>query len=182
MPGVTSSELTGDFLNRLRSFVARRSPPGVDADDIVQDVLARLWAQVERPKGRKLQGWLFTAARNAVVDAYRRQKPQVDLESVQEMVMSLELPSAWSELSQCVQPLLSSLSAADQELLQAIDMRGQSQTELARQLGVPASTIKARVQRARGRLLEQVKACCWLAQDHRGRLLDFRPRPGFCGC
>lgn len=69
---MTQPELTQEFLLRLSSFVARRSPPGVDPQDIVQDVVTRLWSQPQRPQGKRLHGWLFTAARNAVIDAYRR--------------------------------------------------------------------------------------------------------------
>ena len=179
---MTQPELTQEFLLRLRSFVARRSPPGVDPQDIVQDVVTRLWSQPQRPQGKRLHGWLFTAARNAVIDAYRRRRPQHDLEEAQQLSEVLESPSALEELGQCLQPLLTPLQDSDRELLLSVDGKCLSQADLARQLQVPASTIKARVLRARARLRAQVEACCWLMHDAQGRLLDFHPRPGSpCG-
>ena len=61
-----------EFGPPLRGFLARRVPPGVDADDLLQDVFLRVirslssLRRTDRP-----EAWLYQIARNAVRDSLR---------------------------------------------------------------------------------------------------------------
>jgi RNA polymerase sigma factor (sigma-70 family) len=61
-----------EFGPQLRGFPARRVPPGVDADDLVQEVFLRVIRSLaslrstERP-----EAWLFQIARKALRDSLR---------------------------------------------------------------------------------------------------------------
>lgn len=175
-------ELGPDFLGRLRSFVRRRLPPGSDADDVLQTVLLRLLQRSADDPPRSVHAWLFAVARSVVADLHRarRSTPPESLEA--------ELPdappdaAARHEAAACLEPLLAELTPADQEILRAADLEGAPQAELARRLGVPASTVKSRVQRARARLRATLEQCCALELDHRGVPLTAVPRPGSRGC
>src|SRR5687768_11405427 len=74
-----------------------------------------------------------------------------------------------------------SLSADDRQVLTRIDLNGESQADLARELGVSHSGIKSRVQRARRRLRDVFEACCSVAQDVRGKPIDYQ-RQSDAGC
>src|SRR6476620_1764665 len=63
--------------SRLLNFIRRRVRDPLDAEDIVQDVLAelveanRLLMPIEH-----VTGWLFRVARNRITDLFRRRRPE----------------------------------------------------------------------------------------------------------
>jgi RNA polymerase sigma factor (sigma-70 family) len=61
---------------RLLEFIRRRVNSREDAEDILQDVFYQLVASysVTEPI-EKLTSWLFTVARNKIIDWYRRKRP-----------------------------------------------------------------------------------------------------------
>jgi RNA polymerase sigma factor (sigma-70 family) len=61
--------------NRLTDFIRRRVRTEEDAEDILQDVFYQLAASysVTEPI-EKLTSWLFTVARNKIIDWYRKKK------------------------------------------------------------------------------------------------------------
>ena len=148
--------------DRLRAYVARRVNPG-DADDVVQSVMVKLLQRRGEIEASSVRAWLFTVTRNAVAEHYRQRRPSIDLESfgdVAEPEGDDPADRAIGELSDCLDPMLRTLSAADADLVRRIDLGEESQTELAAALGVPISTLKSRVQRARSRLRSAFDACC----------------------
>lgn len=90
-------------------------------------------------------------------------------------------PSALQELARCLEPLLAELEPRDREILQRVEIEGEAQVELARELALPLSTLKSRVQRARRRLRERYESCCALELDGRGVPLGCAPRAQDCG-
>ncbi|MBX3468592.1 MAG: sigma-70 family RNA polymerase sigma factor [Planctomycetes bacterium] len=158
---------------RLREFVARRVPAGVEPEDVVQDVLTRLLARTDEIPPGKVQAWALTSARHAVIDLLRRRRPAI-LDAA-----SLAAPDDEADafdLARCLRPLLDSLDADDRWVLEQVDAGGRPQADLARELGVPASTVKSRVQRARQRLRAVIERCCELELDGRGVPIDARRR------
>jgi len=85
---------------RLRSFIRRRVPDKLDAEDLLQEVLFELVRA-----HRLLQpidyvtGWLFRVARNRITDLFRKKKPEsfadlsVEDEEGEEMQFEDLLPS-----------------------------------------------------------------------------------------
>ena len=61
---------------RLLDFIRKRVRSEEDAEDILQDVFAQLVAgyNVTEPI-EELTSWLFTVARNRIIDWYRKRKP-----------------------------------------------------------------------------------------------------------
>jgi RNA polymerase sigma-70 factor, ECF subfamily len=147
---------------RLRAYVARRVNPG-DADDVVQSVMVKLLQRRGEVEASSVRAWLFTVTRNAVAEHYRQRRPSIDLDSfgdIAEPEGRDPADRAIGRLSDCLDPMLRTLSATDADLLRRIDLEEASQTELAAALGVPISTLKSRVQRARSRLRSAFDACC----------------------
>lgn len=185
MVGVDVSDAWNRFKDRLHAFALRRLGSSAEADDLVQDVLVRLLEHQNGIEPDRLAAWLFTAARNALIDRSRRSGRnaftvgEADLHSVAEAPEE-DMP----ELTACMQPLLAMLSTEDRLVLEEVELAGRSQTELARELDVPRSTVKSRVQRARRRLRERVEHCCTIERDGRGMPHDYAPRgnPAYTGC
>lgn len=176
------SELRAD----LRSFVAARAPSS-DVDDIVQDALVRIHRGVGAVRDQeRLGGWVYRVARSAIVDHLRRVRPGEELadEPADERETTID-DTTFTRLATCLTPFVALLPAVYRQAITLVELDGVSQVEAARRLGVPISTMKARVQRGRARLRELVEACCAIGLDARGHVVEVTPRPvgeRTCGC
>ncbi len=169
--------LSNEFLSRLRAFIRRRVESEADADDLLQDVLAKLVERAGSVSEGSVPAWLFTVARRAISDRYRSRS--VTVSSDADLLHSEDADGdASGELARCLEPMLTLLDKEDQELLRRVDMNGQSQADIARELGVAVSTVKSRTQRARARLHAALTDCCSVAIDSRGKPYDFELRKG----
>ncbi len=160
----------------LHGFFGNRvADPQVRAD-LVQDVLLRIHERREQLRDDdRLEAWAFRIARNALVDHFRRARPSVPLPELAEPAVeaadrSAEILGAW------LRAQIPKLPEHYREALELVELRGLSQREAAKQLGVPYSTIKSRVARGRDLLHADLLRCCAVEIDARGRVTDFKPR------
>lgn len=161
--------------DRLRVFVARRVNPG-DADDVVQSVMVKLLERRAEIDADSVRAWLFTVTRNAVAEYYRQHRPSVDLDSFGDVPETDDVDPAdrtIGNLSDCLDPMLRMLSESDADLLRRIDLQGEAQTGLAASLGIPLSTLKSRVQRARTKLRSAFDQCCAIDLGRNGAPIAF---------
>jgi RNA polymerase sigma factor (sigma-70 family) len=149
--------------SRLRRFIRRRVPDPWDAEDILQDVFARL-VQANRllmPIDH-VTGWLFRVAKNRIVDFVRARKPPAaeDLADIEEMLPS---PDAGPDAAYARRVLVDELAVAIDELPKeqrdvfvAHELEGRSFKEIAEETGVGINTLLSRkryaVLRLRARL------------------------------
>jgi RNA polymerase sigma-70 factor (ECF subfamily) len=150
---------------RLRAYVARRVDPA-DADDIVQSVMVKLLERRGEVGRDSVRAWLFAVTRNAVAEYYRRYRPNLDLDSFGDIAEPEGDPGdrKIGALTDCLDPMLATLGEGDAEVLRKVDLEKVAQVALAAALGVPLSTLKSRVQRARTRLRAAFDACCAFEQ------------------
>lgn len=180
-----------EFGDRLRAFIARRTPSEADAEDILQEVFLRIHqhaASVNRAD--RLTSWLFQVTRNAIADYYRsptrREQPEAGVgesaleiadRAAPEPIPDLDSDLARQELSNCLRPLVERLSPPYREAVALVDLGGASQADAAARLGLSVSGMKSRVQRGRRALREILIECCPVQLDAGGRVVDF-DRPG----
>ena len=161
--------------DRLRVYVARRVNPG-DADDEVQSVMVKLLERRAEIDADSVRAWLFAVTRNAVAEYYRQHRPSVDLDSFGDVPETDDVDPAdrtIGNLSDCLDPMLRMLPESDADLLRRIDLQREAQTELAASLGVPLSTLKSRVQRARTKLRSAFDQCCSIDLGRNGAPIGF---------
>lgn len=192
--GTDTERVWSELHGHIRGFVRRRVRQPADVDDIVQ----RIFLQVHRslPTLRntdRLHAWLYQTTRRAIADFYRAPAHRRELPTgtAHDLVPQQERrvgdvrddeATARQELAGCLTPLLAGLSATDREALHLIEVDGVTQAEAARRLGLSASGMKSRVQRARVRLRTVVEACCRVELDRRGGLIAYERRSGSdCG-
>lgn len=171
-------DLSAEFLTRLRSFVRSRVRSAHDAEDIVQDVLMKFLQHDDSIDSQSVNAWLFTVARRTIIDRARATKPATTGEATDSAAIEIaDDPSVTSELARCMEPMLKMLSRDDRIILQRIDMLGESQADVARELGMSMSGLKSRVQRARQRLRAHLEDCCAVERDATGKPADYQRRP-----
>jgi RNA polymerase sigma-70 factor (ECF subfamily) len=187
-PAMDAATLWADFAPPLRRFLARRVPPGVDADDLVQDVFVRVVRNLgtlrstERP-----EAWLFQIARNALRDALRvRLRRDGRTDPLETDVIDDAGPdvdqAAAADLAPCLAGMIGRLPEPYRTAIARTSLQGVTQTAAARDAGISISGMKSRVQRGRDQLREMLVGCCAIAVDVRGGVSDFQQRgPGACG-
>jgi RNA polymerase sigma-70 factor, ECF subfamily len=160
-----------------------------EAEDLTQDTYARAVERIERDPHAAL-AWLYRIAINVALDRLRCQRPAtVPLDDSSTMAADgarvsacnrpaslIETALERSEMSECVQRYLVTLSDDYRVALFLHDMHGLSNPEVARLLGCSLATAKIRVHRARQRLRQALDAACTFEIDERG-VLVCKPDP-----
>jgi RNA polymerase sigma-70 factor (ECF subfamily) len=178
-----------EFHGRLRSFVARRVASAEDAEDIVQQVFLNLHRGRDSLRGRETVGaWLYRAARNAIVDYYRKPARRREVatgdtrESDARNVLhpGLDRSGDLACATECLTPLVQALPEPYRRAIERVELEGASQGDAARGEGLSLSGMKSRVQRARQRLSELLQERCRIALDGRGGIASC-DEPGDAG-
>ncbi len=124
------------------------------AEDVVQETLLRAWRHpsVLDQSARSARSWLFTVARNVVIDDYRSRKvrPETAMEHLPEPAVddgTDETLQSW-----LVADALSKLSEAHRRVLFECYYAGRSVAQAAKVLDVPEGTVKSRLHYAMGTL------------------------------
>ena len=184
----TIHDVWSDLGRRVRRFVGRRVSDTHAADDIAQDVMLKVQAQVgSLPPEDKLPAWTVRVARNAIVDYYRARavRDHADVADVEPAADSPEDDrDAVRELTQCLLRMVEQLPEPYRGAMKLADFEGLGQQEVADRVGVSLSGAKSRVQRARRQLRDMLHDCCDIERDGRGNVVDFErtERSGrYCG-
>jgi RNA polymerase sigma-70 factor (ECF subfamily) len=175
------------FNGHLRAFVARR----VDAasvDDVLGEIYLRVAQHQDKFKSAENPlAWLYRVAGNIVTDHYRRHAAERTALR-QAAVDASEADSSgakdnYSELAECLIPMIRQLPEDYREALLLTDIQGNTQAEAAAQLGLSVSGMKSRVQRGRVQLKKALQRCCEIEVNRQGRIVDYMQRDcsGSCG-
>jgi RNA polymerase sigma-70 factor (ECF subfamily) len=126
------------------------------SDDLVQDTLVRAWTKADSfQRGTNLTAWLFTILRNLFYSEQRKRKREVEdsdgvhaarLTSLPEQEIRVEMRE--------FQEALDGLPLSQREALVLVGAQSFTYEEAAAICGVAVGTMKSRVSRARGRLIE----------------------------
>jgi RNA polymerase sigma-70 factor (ECF subfamily) len=174
----TLADIWGDLGTRVRRFVGSRVKNEHAADDITQDVMLKVQTQLDAlPPDEKLPAWVFTVARNTIIDHYRAHavRQHADLNDVDVTAdgSDTERDAAVRELTPCLTRMVELLPEPYRESLKLADFEGLGQQEIADRMGISLSGAKSRVQRARQQLREMLLDCCNIERDARGNVMDY---------
>jgi RNA polymerase sigma-70 factor (ECF subfamily) len=142
----------GDVWRLVRHLLHDRS----SADDVTQEVFLRAYRFLPRYRGEsKFSTWLFSIARNSVVDELRRTSRRKRLTDT----LGGERAPAHGEPSIAIEirEALAELPMELREPVVLIDIFGMAYSEVASVLGVPEGTIKSRMHRARELLADSLR-------------------------
>ena len=134
--------LYGRYVRSVFGLALRRLGDRGHAEDAVQEAFAAIWrsASTYRPERGAAGGWLYTVARNAIVDRLRRNGPAADAE-LPELASPEPGPAQQAEDSDVawrVHRALEELQPREREVIELAYWSGMSQSEVAEYPPPPA--------------------------------------------
>ena len=142
---------------RVYRFVLRFTNDTSLAEDLVSEVFIDAWRRADGFKERsQVSTWLLAIARYKALSALRRRSDeQLGEHTAAAIEDPADDPETFADLqdrSAIVQKCLMQLSAIHREVIDLVYYHDKSVEEVARIVGVPASTVKTRMFYARQRL------------------------------
>jgi len=147
--------------SRLLGYVRMLSREREAAEDIVQEVFLSVWRKAKsyRPDRGDVPGWLYTIARNRLVDLWRRRAVRGEEDSSIDLarLANGEAGAEGHVVSLSVRKALATLKVEQRQALELAYFGGLTYEETARHLELPLGTLKSRI-RAGLALLRNVLA------------------------
>jgi RNA polymerase sigma-70 factor, ECF subfamily len=148
--------LYGRYVRPVFGLALRRLSDRGHAEDAVQEAFAAIWrsASTYRPERGAPGAWLYTVARNAIVDRVRRAGPAADAE-LPDLASTEPDPAQQAQdsyVSWRVHRALEELEPREREVIELAYWSGMSQSEVAEYLGIPLGTVKTRTRSGLARL------------------------------
>ena len=130
----------------LWRYVVHLTGNAAGADDIVQETLLRAWRTPGiLGQGTGVRSWMFTVARNLVIDDYRsaRRRHELTTDEVPDSVAADRTDTIFESL--LVEEALASLGYEHRSVIVHAYYGGRSIAEVARELDIPEGTVKSRL-------------------------------------
>ncbi len=141
-------ELYRRYAGELFGFACNAVGDRELAEEVVQDVFARLWRHAGDydPGKASVRTWLYAIARNRIVDARRRAaaRPGLAQPETEERVEELDRELEQAVLRWQVAAALARLSPQHREVIRLSHWGGLSLREIAERKGIPLGTAKSR--------------------------------------
>lgn len=172
---------------RLRAYFQARVSDASAADDLVQEAFVRihqgLGALTEHDR---LAPWVFTIARNLLIDHYRAGKTRQGISALDaaddaaSMALVADEPDCNARIASWLPAAIDELPVTFREAVRLFELEQLSQHEIAERLGLSLTAVKSRVRRGRKALAQVVNGCCVFELDRRGNILDYNRRQPDC--
>lgn len=133
------------------------------AEEIVQDIFLKLWMKrSELPSVQNFNGFLFTMARNAILDKLRKTAnekiAQQVLSKQQSFTNNTDHRVQDNQYQQILEEAIDQLSPQQKQVFRLAKMEGYSYKEIAEELGISVLTVKVHMNKALQSLREYLKA------------------------
>jgi RNA polymerase sigma-70 factor (ECF subfamily) len=174
-----------EFHQSLLSFVRSKIRSREDAEDILQNIFIKISGNADSLSEKvDLKSWLFTVAKNAVIDYYRIKSKKRDVEfddTVSENFVDEGSIDPTKGLDGCVGTMINLLPEEYRTIVTDAEVNGIRQKDLAEKYNMPYPSMRSRVQRGRERLKQLLYNCCHIETDRRGNVLEAEGRRDCAG-
>lgn len=153
--------------NRLFRFAMRMMDNAAEAEDVVQEVLIKLWhGRGELASIKNLEAWSIRLTRNLSVDKMRSKHAKTaDLDEQFDAVSDAQNPAQYTESNDSIQhihQLIQALPEKQRLVLQLRDIEELSYKEIMEILDMPMNQVKVNLFRGR----QSLKAAILKTEDY----------------
>jgi RNA polymerase sigma-70 factor (ECF subfamily) len=153
---------------RFLAFLGRRVGDAATAEDLLHGAFTKVIERSSAPRNAKrVVPWFFRVLRRMLVDRARRNaagKRALEKRSRGRAVATSELED---QVCACVGALVRTLPPEHQDILQRVEIDGDSVREAADRLGITPSAAAVRAHRARAALRRRIQEMCGACSEHR---------------
>lgn len=137
----------------MRAYARRLLPGTADIDDVMQDAFITAWDQLPTlAEPGKVRSWLMRITSRKAIDRIRATRPHADVTEVELPAPENTLPPRRAEAHAGIAALsdaLQQLPDAQRECWVLREVGGCTYEEIADELGIPISTVRGLLARAR---------------------------------
>ena len=150
------SALFDVYSPKLKGWLMARGAPGATAEDVVQDVMLKVWtgAHMFDPAKASFATWVYRMTRNRWID-HQRKHGRMDVRDPETMktIADDEVPSAEvgfmaGEDSDRLRTEIARLTDMQQQAIRMAYMEFKTHKEIAAETGLPLGTVKTRIRSA----------------------------------
>lgn len=145
----------------MRAYARRMLSTNADVDDVVQDAFVTAWQRLtELDDPAAVKSWLMRIVGRKAMDRVRARRPQVDIDEIEHPASTNATPALAVENRAGVEALNAALGELPEAQRQSWVLReigGLSYEEVAAELGVPVTTVRGLLARARKHLIVRME-------------------------
>ena len=166
---MTTNEVWKQYSEDVKRFIVSKVHEKTLADDILQDTFMKIHTKLHTLKdARKLKSWIFTIARNSIMDFFRASKISFE---VADLGSEIDTEEDYHTEKDCLIGILQNLPKKYRTTLFLSDIKGMKPSEVAKQLNQNLPTTKSQIQRARKLIAQGFMDCCGFVLNEQGYLV-----------
>ncbi|WBX73211.1 sigma-70 family RNA polymerase sigma factor [Tenacibaculum pacificus] len=175
---MTTNQVWKKYADDVKYFILSKVKSTTATDDILQDTFIKIHTKLHTLKDiTKLKSWIFTIARNAIMDYFKSTNKTFELANFEtETIIKEEIHTE----QDCLRGILKNLPKTYRDPLFLSDIKGLKQQEVADTLKQSLSTTKSQIQRARKLIAKGFMDCCGFVLNEDGKLVGEIQDKGDC--
>ena len=147
--------------DRIYPMVARMMGDKESAEDVVQEIMIKLWDQrLKIGQHPNIKGYVFLTTRNYCLDLLKKKKPNIDSSDFKLDLLASKTSEhdvEWKELNVIIKDLLKVLPAQQYEVMVMRDFDGLDYAEIATVMDLKVEHVRVLLSRARKKISTRLK-------------------------
>ena len=166
---MTTLHIWERYHQEVKQFILSKIKDKYIANDLLQETFIKIHTKKESLQNiGKLKSWIFTIARNTVLDYLKQSTKTREFFDTDSIVEERKIEH---NASDCLHGIIKHLPEKYRDPLFLSDIRGIKQADIAQQLKLQLSTTKSRIQRARKQIAQGFIECCGYKLNQKGYLV-----------
>ncbi|PKH49218.1 RNA polymerase subunit sigma-70 [Tenacibaculum sp. Bg11-29] len=166
---MTTNQVWTKYADDVKYFILSKVKDATVTDDILQDTFIKIHTKLHTLKDiTKLKAWIFTIARNAIMDYFKSTNKTFELANFE---TETKIEEHTHTEKDCLRGILQNLPKKYRDPLFLSDIKGLKQQEVAITLKQSLPTTKSQIQRARKLIAKGFMDCCGFILNDDGKLV-----------